>query len=174
MWRAEGTWTSWERKSEEERSNPEATSSSCHANEAFLQELDWSNLYLDISDGSEVLRDLEFFLLVPLQPSNNHHGGSAQTVAGASVGVSVGVADTALEVDEASSSLRDRPHNEHDIDSLNCNVRCSPANLPLYTIKAPLTLMEAEQGCIRRGNCDGCSCGVVWAAHILSKLMRQS
>jgi len=111
MWRAEGTWTSWERKSEEERSNPEATSSSCHANEAFLQELDWSNLYLDISDGSEVLRDLEFFLLVPLQPSNNHHGGSAQTVAGASVGV----ADVALEVDVASSSLRNRPHNEHDI-----------------------------------------------------------
>src|SRR5271154_1590881 len=119
MWRAEGTWTSWERKSEEERSNPEATSSSCHANEAFLQELDWSNLYLDISDGSEVLRDLEFFLLVPLQPSNNHHGGSTQTVAGASVGV----ADVALEVDVASSSLRDRPHNEHNMGFVKTDKR---------------------------------------------------
>jgi len=47
-----------------------------------------------------------------------HHGGSTQTVAGASVGVSVGVADTALEVDEASSSLRDRPHNEHNTGSV--------------------------------------------------------
>jgi hypothetical protein len=30
----------------------------------------------------------------------------------------IGVSDAALKVDEASSSLRDRPHNEHDIGSV--------------------------------------------------------
>jgi hypothetical protein len=42
-----------------------------------------------------------------------YHGGSTQTVAGASVGV----ANTALEIDVASSSLRDRSYNEHDTAS---------------------------------------------------------
>src|SRR5271168_4614142 len=48
-----------------------------------------------------------------------HHGGSTQTVAGASVGV----ADAALEVDVASSSLRDRPHNEHNMGSVKTDKR---------------------------------------------------
>ena len=47
------------------------------------------------------------------------HSGSTQTVAGASVGV----ADAALEVDVASSSLRDRPHNEHNMGSVKTDKR---------------------------------------------------
>ena len=47
-----------------------------------------------------------------------HHGGSTQTVAGASVVVGRAAFDAALEVDGASSFVCDGPHSERDTGSV--------------------------------------------------------
>jgi hypothetical protein len=46
-----------------------------------------------------------------------YHGGSTQTIAGASVVVG----DTSLEVDRTGSVVRNGPHSEHDIGSVKTN-----------------------------------------------------
>jgi hypothetical protein len=72
-----------------------------------------------------------------------HQGGSTQTVDGASA---AGVADTALEVDVAGSSLCDRPYNEHDIGSAQTDKlqRANQIELTVDTSgEAPLSLAES-------------------------------
>jgi hypothetical protein len=72
--------------------------------------------------------------------------GVLKTVDGASV---VGGADAALEVDVASSSLRDRPHNEHDTgsaetDNLQRANQTEPVVNTNVSVEPPLSIAESS------------------------------
>ena len=74
-----------------------------------------------------------------------HHGGSTQTV----VGASMIAGDAVLESNVASSSLRDRSYNEHDTGSVKADDlqgagRTAPViNTPVFD-EAPLSTAESS------------------------------